>query len=172
MLTSRPGAVSASLRKHVRTELSLKGFSEEGIELYLRKRHREPGVADRLLCLLRATSALHGLCHLPVFSWMVSKCHEELLLQGRGSPKTTTDMYLLILQHFLLHASPLPLATHGLGPSLIQGRLPTLLHLGRLALWGLLMPVPRALGQPSVLNDPRGAPRCPGAQPPGGLVLG
>ncbi|XP_061243146.1 nucleotide-binding oligomerization domain-containing protein 2 isoform X6 [Bos javanicus] len=137
VLTSRPSAVSASLRKHVRTELSLKGFSEEGIELYLRKRHREPGVADRLLCLLRATSALHGLCHLPVFSWMVSKCHEELLLQGRGSPKTTTDMYLLILRHFLLHASPLPLATHGLGPSLIQGRLPTLLHLGRLALWGL-----------------------------------
>ncbi|XP_055268776.1 nucleotide-binding oligomerization domain-containing protein 2 isoform X2 [Moschus berezovskii] len=137
VLTSRPGAVSASLRKHVRTELSLKGFSEEGIELYLRKRHREPGVADRLLCLLRATSALHGLCHLPVFSWMVSKCHEELLLQGRGSPKTTTDMYLLILRHFLLHASPPPLATHGPGPSLIQGRLPTLLHLGRLALCGL-----------------------------------
>ncbi|XP_043754359.1 nucleotide-binding oligomerization domain-containing protein 2 isoform X1 [Cervus elaphus] len=137
VLTSRPGAVSASLRKHVRIELSLKGFSEEGIELYLRKRHREPGVADRLLCLLRATSALHGLCHLPVFSWMVSKCHEELLLQGQGSPKTTTDMYLLILGHFLLHASPQPLATHGLGSSLIQGRLPTLLHLGRLALWGL-----------------------------------
>ncbi|XP_060253923.1 nucleotide-binding oligomerization domain-containing protein 2 isoform X5 [Ovis aries] len=137
VLTSRPGAVSASLRKHVRTELSLKGFSEEGIELYLRKRHREPGVADRLLCLLRATSALHGLCHLPVFSWMVSKCHEELLLQGRGTPKTTTDMYLLILRHFLLHASPPPLATHGPGPSLIQGRLPTLLHLGHLALWGL-----------------------------------
>ncbi|KAI4571853.1 hypothetical protein MJG53_013959 [Ovis ammon polii x Ovis aries] len=137
VLTSRPGAVSASLRKHVRMELSLKGFSEEGIELYLRKRHREPGVADRLLCLLRATSALHGLCHLPVFSWMVSKCHEELLLQGRGTPKTTTDMYLLILGHFLLHASPPPLATHGPGPSLIQGRLPTLLHLGHLALWGL-----------------------------------
>ncbi|KAL1287942.1 NOD2 [Ovibos moschatus] len=137
VLTSRPGAVSASLRKHVRMELSLKGFSEEGIELYLRKRHREPGVADRLLCLLRATSALHGLCHLPVFSWMVSKCHEELLLQGRGTPKTTTDMYLLILRHFLLHASPPPLATHGPGPSLIQGRLPTLLHLGHLALWGL-----------------------------------
>ena len=49
VLTSRPGAVSASLRKHVRIELSLKGFSEEGIELYLRTRDREPGVADRLL---------------------------------------------------------------------------------------------------------------------------
>uniref|UniRef100_A0A8D0MW59 Nucleotide binding oligomerization domain containing 2 n=1 Tax=Sus scrofa TaxID=9823 RepID=A0A8D0MW59_PIG len=137
VLTSRPDAVSASLRKHVRSELSLKGFSEEGIELYLRKCHREPGVADRLICLLRATSALHGLCHLPVFSWMVSKCHQELLLQGRGSPKTTTDMYLLILQHFLLRASPLDSAAQHLGPDLLRGSLPTLLHLGRLALWGL-----------------------------------
>ncbi|XP_058383772.1 nucleotide-binding oligomerization domain-containing protein 2 isoform X2 [Diceros bicornis minor] len=137
VLTSRPDAVSAFLRKYVRTELSLKGFSEEGIELYLRKCHREPGVADRLICLLKATSALHGLCHLPVVSWMVSKCHQELLLQGGGSPKTTTDMYLLILQHFLLHASPADSAPHDPGPGLLRGRLPTILHLGQLALWGL-----------------------------------
>ncbi|XP_014448092.2 nucleotide-binding oligomerization domain-containing protein 2-like, partial [Tupaia chinensis] len=137
VLTSRPDAVSASLRKYVRTEFNLKGFSEEGIELYLRKCHREPGVADRLIHLLQTTSALHGLCHLPVFSWMVSKCHQELLLLEGGSPKTTTDMYLLILQHFLLHASPPHSASQGLGPSLLQGRLSTLLHLGQLALWGL-----------------------------------
>lgn len=137
VLTSRPDAVSASLRRYVRVELSLRGFSEDGIELYLRKRHREPGVADRLLGLLKATSALHGLCRLPVFSWMVSKCHQELLLQGEGSPKTTTGMYLLILQHFLLHATPADSAPHDLGPGLLRSRLPTLLHLGRLALWGL-----------------------------------
>ncbi|XP_074171005.1 nucleotide-binding oligomerization domain-containing protein 2 isoform X6 [Rhinolophus sinicus] len=139
VLTSRPDAVSACLRKYVRIELTLKGFSEDGIELYLRKRHRDPGVADRLISLLKATSALHGLCHLPVFSWMVSKCHQELLLQGGGSPTTTTDMYLLILQHFLLHTSPPDSAPHHLGAGLLRGRLPTLLHLGRLALWGLGM---------------------------------
>nr|XP_008273266.1 nucleotide-binding oligomerization domain-containing protein 2 isoform X2 [Oryctolagus cuniculus]XP_051689869.1 nucleotide-binding oligomerization domain-containing protein 2 isoform X2 [Oryctolagus cuniculus] len=139
VLTSRPDAVSAFLRKYVRTEFNLKGFSEEGIELYLRKCHREPGVADRLIHLLQTTSALHGLCHLPVFSWMVSKCHQELLLQDGGSPKTTTDMYLLILQHFLRHASLPDSASQGLGPSLLQGRLPTLLRLGQLALWGLGM---------------------------------
>ena len=139
VLTSRPDAVSAFLRKYVRMELHLKGFSEDGIELYLRKRQREPGVADRLIRLLKETSTLHGLCHLPVFAWMVSKCHQELLLQGGGPPKTTTDMYLLFLQHFLLHASPPDSARHTLGPGLLRGRLPTLLHLGRLALWGLGM---------------------------------
>ncbi|KAL6073987.1 hypothetical protein STEG23_036091, partial [Scotinomys teguina] len=137
VLTSRPDAVSALLRKFVRTEYHLKGFSEEGIELYLRKHHREPGVADRLIHLLQATSALHGLCHLPVFSWMVSRCHQELLLQNGGFPTTGTDMYLLILQHFLLHASPPDSYPVGLGPGLLQSRLSTLLHLGHLALRGL-----------------------------------
>ncbi|XP_058562336.1 nucleotide-binding oligomerization domain-containing protein 2 isoform X1 [Neofelis nebulosa] len=139
VLTSRPDAVSAFLRKYLRVELNLKGFSEEGIELYLRKRHREPGVADRLIRMLRATSALHGLCHLPVITWMVSKCHQELLLQGGGSPRTTTDMYLLIVQHFLLRASPPDAAPRRPGSGLLRGRLPALLHLGWLALWGLGM---------------------------------
>ncbi|XP_040591242.1 nucleotide-binding oligomerization domain-containing protein 2 isoform X1 [Mesocricetus auratus] len=137
LLTSRPDAVSALLRKFVRTEYHLKGFSEEGIEQYLRKHHREAGVADRLIRLLRATSALHGLCHLPVFSWMVSRCHQELLLQSGGFPTTSTDMYLLILQHFLLHASPPDSFPLSLGPRLLQSRLSTLLHLGHLALRGL-----------------------------------
>ncbi|KAM5133415.1 nucleotide-binding oligomerization domain-containing protein 2 isoform 1-T2 [Callospermophilus lateralis] len=139
VLTSRPDAVSALLRKYVCTECHLRGFSKEAIELYLRRCHPEPGMADRLLHLLQATSALYGLCHLPVFSWMVSRCHQELLLQDGGSPKTTTDMYLLILQHFLLRASPPDVASHIRGPSLLRGRLSTLLHLGRLALWGLGM---------------------------------
>ncbi|XP_004450484.2 nucleotide-binding oligomerization domain-containing protein 2 isoform X2 [Dasypus novemcinctus] len=137
VLTSRPDAVSALLRRYVRAELSLEGFSEEGIEMYMRKHHREPGVADCLLRLLRATSALRGLCRLPVFSWMVSKCHRELLQPGGGSPKTTTDMYLLILQHFLLHSSSPDQAAHGPGPGFLRGRLPSLLHLGCLALRGL-----------------------------------
>uniref|UniRef100_G3TCQ2 Nucleotide-binding oligomerization domain-containing protein 2 n=2 Tax=Loxodonta africana TaxID=9785 RepID=G3TCQ2_LOXAF len=137
VLTSRPDAVTAFLRKYVCRELHLRGFSEEGIELYMRRHHREPGVADRLICLLKATSALHGLCYLPVFSWIVSRCHQELLLQGGGSLKTTTDMYLLILQHFLLHTSPPDTDPRGPGPSLLRGRLPTLLRLGHLALWGL-----------------------------------
>uniref|UniRef100_A0A452THV3 Nucleotide-binding oligomerization domain-containing protein 2 n=1 Tax=Ursus maritimus TaxID=29073 RepID=A0A452THV3_URSMA len=137
VLTSRPAAVSALLRKCLRLELCLKGFSEEGIELYLRKCHREPGVADRLVRLLKATSALHGLCHLPVVSWMVSRCHRELLWCGGGSPKTTTDLYLLILQHFLLHASPADSVPCGLGSGLLRGRLPSLLRLGWLAVCGL-----------------------------------
>lgn len=137
VLTSRPAAVSALLRKCLRLELCLKGFSEEGIELYLRKCHREPGVADRLVRLLKATSALHGLCHLPVVSWMVSRCHRELLWRGGGSPKTTTDLYLLILQHFLLHASLAGSVPCGLGSGLLRGRLPSLLRLGWLAVCGL-----------------------------------
>ncbi|XP_020840821.1 nucleotide-binding oligomerization domain-containing protein 2 isoform X1 [Phascolarctos cinereus] len=136
VLTSRPHAVSPFLRKYVRKELSLRGFSQGGIELFMRKHHSDPGVADRIVCLVKATSALHGLCHVPVFSWIVSKCHKELLLHGCSSLKTTTDMYLLILQHFVLHASPEDEGWHP-GTTTLRPRLPTILHLGRLALWGL-----------------------------------
>ncbi|XP_074067443.1 nucleotide-binding oligomerization domain-containing protein 2 isoform X2 [Macrotis lagotis] len=136
VLTSRPHAINPFLRKYVQKELSLKGFSQEGIELFMRKHHSDPEVADRIVHLVQATSALHGLCHVPVFSWIVSKCHKELLLHGCGSLKTTTDMYLLILQHFVQHASPEkgdwdPWITS------LRHRLPTILRLGRLALCGL-----------------------------------
>ncbi|XP_016283938.2 nucleotide-binding oligomerization domain-containing protein 2 isoform X1 [Monodelphis domestica] len=136
VLTSRPHAICPSLRKYVRKELSLMGFSQDGIELFMRKHHSDAGVADRLVQLVKATSALHGLCHVPVFSWIVSRCHKELLLHGSGFLKTTTDMYLLVLRHFISHASPEDVAW-GLGASTLRPRLPTILRLGRLALWGL-----------------------------------
>lgn len=67
---------------------------------------------------------MHGLCHLPVFTRIVSKCHQELLLCDRRSLKTTTDVYLLIPQYFLLYASLPDSAPCGLEPSLLGGRLP------------------------------------------------
>ncbi|XP_051835787.1 nucleotide-binding oligomerization domain-containing protein 2 isoform X2 [Antechinus flavipes] len=136
VLTSRPHAITPFLRKYVRKELGLKGFSQEGIELFMRRHHSEPGLADRIVRLLKATSALHGLCHVPVFSWIVSRCHKELLQRGCGSLKTTTDMYLLILRHFVMHASP-GAAAWGPGIPFLRPWLPTILRLGRLALWGL-----------------------------------
>ncbi|XP_044517352.1 nucleotide-binding oligomerization domain-containing protein 2 [Gracilinanus agilis] len=138
VLTSRPHTICPFLRKYVRKELGLTGFSQEGIELFMRKHHRDSGVADRLVQLVKATSALHGLCQVPVFSWIVSRCHKELLLHGSGFLKTTTDMYLLVLRHFISHASPEDVAW-GLGAATLRPRLPTILRLGRLALWGLGM---------------------------------
>ncbi|XP_074149467.1 nucleotide-binding oligomerization domain-containing protein 2 isoform X2 [Sminthopsis crassicaudata] len=136
VLSSRPHAVSAFLRRYVRKELGLRGFSQEAIELFMRRHHREPGLAERILRLLKATPALLGLCHVPVFSWIVSKCHRELLQRGGDSLKTSTDMYLLILRHFAMHASP-GAAAWGPGLPSLRPWLPAVLRLGRLALWGL-----------------------------------
>ncbi|XP_038610111.1 nucleotide-binding oligomerization domain-containing protein 2 [Tachyglossus aculeatus] len=139
VLSSRPEAVTACLRKYIRKEVGLRGFSQEGIERFMRKHHGDPGVADQIVRLVRATPALRGLCHVPVFSWIVSRCHVELLQRWQGSSggslKTMTDMYFLIVRHLVLR-SPLE-GNRGSAEGVWRGRLPALLRLGELALGGL-----------------------------------
>ncbi|XP_028931876.1 nucleotide-binding oligomerization domain-containing protein 2 isoform X2 [Ornithorhynchus anatinus] len=139
VLSSRPEAVTACLRKYVRKEVGLRGFSQEAVERFMRKHHGDPRVADRIVRLVGATPALRGLCHVPVFSWIVSRCHVELLRLrqggGGGAPKTMTDMYFLIVRHLVLR-SPLE-GDRGPAGGVWRGRLPALLRLGELALGGL-----------------------------------
>ncbi|XP_076732086.1 nucleotide-binding oligomerization domain-containing protein 2 isoform X4 [Maylandia zebra] len=134
VVTSRSEAVSPLLKKHLRKEVVLKGFSPAGIDCFVRKHHRDPTVAAKVLESMQANTALLGLCHSPVLCWIVSQCHKELLGCGEGSPKTITDVYLMILQHFLQHQSPLK-STMGLG--WLQEHLKTVLLLGQLAFEGI-----------------------------------
>ncbi|XP_066569546.1 nucleotide-binding oligomerization domain-containing protein 2 isoform X2 [Amia ocellicauda] len=135
LVTSRPEAVGPVLRKYVRKEVSLRGFSQEGIGHFVRKHHSDPAIAARVLDSLQANTALLGMCHIPVFCWIVSRCYEELLGRGVGSPQTITDVYLMILQHFLQHSCPQQCL---LGPDWLQVHVDTVLHLGQLALCGLV----------------------------------
>ncbi|XP_029464384.1 nucleotide-binding oligomerization domain-containing protein 2 isoform X2 [Rhinatrema bivittatum] len=132
VLTSRPSAITASLRKYVRKEVTVKGFSQEGIEFFMKKHHNDPRLAQQMIDLVKANSSLHGLCHIPVFCWIVSKCHKELILSS-CSPRTITDMYLLILQHFLLHSAH----EKQREDNVLQKMYSTIKHLGKLAFDGL-----------------------------------
>ncbi|XP_039993838.1 nucleotide-binding oligomerization domain-containing protein 2 [Xiphias gladius] len=134
VVTSRPEAVGPLLRKHLRKEVLLKGFSPSGIDCFVRKHHSDPIVAAKVLESLQTNTALHGLCHSPVLCWIVSQCHKELLGCGEGSLRTITDVYVMILQHFLQHQSPLR-STMGLG--WLQKHLQTVLRLGQLAFEGI-----------------------------------
>lgn len=134
VVTSRPEAVGPNLRRYLRKELFLKGFSPGGIECFVKKHHHDPAVAARVLESLLSNTALLGLCHTPVFCWIVSTCYKELLGCGEGSPKTITDIYLMILQHFFQHQSP---QKKTLGVGWVQGHLNTALHLGHLASQGI-----------------------------------
>ncbi|CAG5852372.1 unnamed protein product [Menidia menidia] len=134
VLTSRPEVVGPCLRKHLRKEIFLRGFSPAGIECFVRKHHGDLTEADMVIESLQANGALLGLCHSPVLCWIVSQCHKELLGCGEGSPQTLTDVYLMILQHFFLHQSS-PKTNIGLG--WLQEHLQTVLHLGQLAFEGI-----------------------------------
>uniref|UniRef100_A0A3B4TSS6 Nucleotide-binding oligomerization domain containing 2 n=2 Tax=Seriola dumerili TaxID=41447 RepID=A0A3B4TSS6_SERDU len=134
VVTSRPEAVGPLLKKHLRKEVLLKGFSPSGIDCFVRKHHTDPTVAVKVLESLQTNTALLGLCHSPVLCWIVSQCHKELLGCGEGSLQTITDVYLMILQHFLQHQS-IPKSTMGLG--WLQEHLKTVLRLGKLAIEGI-----------------------------------
>lgn len=134
VVTSRPEAVGPLLKKHLRKEVLLKGFSPSGIDCFVRKHHSDSTVAAKVLESLQTNTALLGLCHSPVLCWIVSQCHTELLGCGEGSPQTITDVYLMILQHFLQHQRPLK---SSMGLNWIQEHLNTILHLGQLAFEGI-----------------------------------
>ncbi|XP_078257764.1 nucleotide-binding oligomerization domain-containing protein 2 [Rhinoraja longicauda] len=134
VVSSRPGAVNAALRKYLQKEVALKGFSPEGIQAFIRKSHGGRSDAERILRFVEANPAVHGLCHLPFFCWIVSKCHEQLMRGGKDLPQTMTDIYLLILDHSLLHC------THDArgGDGVLPSHASTILHLSKLAMDGLV----------------------------------
>ncbi|XP_041446062.1 nucleotide-binding oligomerization domain-containing protein 2 isoform X2 [Xenopus laevis] len=133
VVTSRPDAVTVVLRRHVKKELILKGFSEEGMEMFMNKHHSDAEISKKIISLVKANSSIHGLCHIPVFCWIVSKCHKELIIKGCSSPHTMTDMYILTLQHFLLHAAPA--SKHS--ENILKKTASSINRLGKLAFWGL-----------------------------------
>ncbi|XP_008335431.1 nucleotide-binding oligomerization domain-containing protein 2 isoform X1 [Cynoglossus semilaevis] len=134
VVTSRPEAVGPVLRKHLRKEVFLKGFSPSGIDCFVRKHHSDPTVAAKVLGSLQTNTALLGLCHSPVLCWIVSQCHRELLGCEEGSLQTITDVYMMILQHFLQHQRP---EKTSVGLGWLQENKETVLHLGQLAFDGI-----------------------------------
>ncbi|XP_010894874.4 nucleotide-binding oligomerization domain-containing protein 2 isoform X2 [Esox lucius] len=136
VVTSRPDVVGPALRRYLRKEVLLKGFSPNGIKCFVRKHHCDPNVANRVLDSLQNNTALKGLCHIPVFCWIVSKCYKELLGCGdrEGCPQTITDVYLMMLQHFFqCRDSP----RKSLGIGWLHEYKDTALHLGQLAMEGI-----------------------------------
>lgn len=129
VITSRPSSVSPVLKKNLRKEVLLKGFSPSGIDCFVKKHHTDPTVAAKVLQSLHTNSTLLGLCHSPVLCWIVSRCHKELLGCGEGSPQTITDVYLMIVEHFFQQNSPQKFTgkmgwlQEGLGPVLRIGQL-------------------------------------------------
>ncbi|KAM4723021.1 nucleotide-binding oligomerization domain-containing protein 2 [Rhinophrynus dorsalis] len=133
LVTSRPDAITQVLQKYIQKEINLKGFSEEGIEIFMKKHHSDPNISREIISMVKANSSLRSLCSNPVFCWIVSKCHKELILNGCSSPQTMTDMYILTLQHFLLHAA----SGKKFAENVLEKRICSVTHLGKLALHGL-----------------------------------
>uniref|UniRef100_A0AAU7YF16 NOD2 n=1 Tax=Tachysurus fulvidraco TaxID=1234273 RepID=A0AAU7YF16_TACFU len=135
VVTSRPHAVSPSMKQYLCKEVLAKGFSPVGIDHFVRKHHNDANIATRVVEALKANTALLGLCHIPVFCWIISKCYKELLGCGEGIPQTVTDVYLMVLKHFIQKRVPEQYST--LGKGWLQEHQEMVRRLGQLALEGL-----------------------------------
>ncbi|XP_062922959.1 nucleotide-binding oligomerization domain-containing protein 2 isoform X1 [Mobula hypostoma] len=134
VMTSRPSAVTAMLRKYLRKEITLKGFSHKEIEEFIKKYHGNSSNAEHILYFVEANSVLHGLCHVPFFCWIVSNCHRQLMQNAGDFTQTMTDIYLLILDHILLHFAH---NSHGVN-EILPSQIMTIFHLSKLAMDGLI----------------------------------
>lgn len=134
LVTSRTEAVPSTLGQYLCKEVLLKGFSPDGIDSFVRKHHSDPRVALRVLESLRSNTALLGLCHIPVFCWIVSKCYKELLGFGKSGLQTITDVYLMVLQHFFNRRNCKGKWSE---KGWVLEHFNTIMHLGKLALHGL-----------------------------------
>ncbi|KAI7814696.1 nucleotide-binding oligomerization domain-containing protein 2 [Triplophysa rosa] len=135
VVASRPQAVGPSLKHYLRKEVHLKGFSPGGIVCFVKKQYSDPGMAGRVIESLQGNTALLSLCHIPVFCWIVTKCHQELLGGEDGIPQTVADVYLLVSQHFFQRKSSQPQGA--LRKGWLEQHLDTVLKLGQLAMEGL-----------------------------------
>ncbi|XP_065145624.1 nucleotide-binding oligomerization domain-containing protein 2 [Paramisgurnus dabryanus] len=135
VVASRPQAVGPSLKRYLKKEVHLKGFSPVGIDCFVKKQYSDPAMAKRVIESLQGNTALLSLCHIPVFCWIVTKCHQELLGAEGAIPQTITDVYLLVLQHFFQRKSSQPQGA--LRKDWLEEHLDTVVKLGQLALEGL-----------------------------------
>ncbi|KAM9302009.1 nucleotide-binding oligomerization domain-containing protein 2 [Gastrophryne carolinensis] len=133
VVTSRPDVINVALRKYIKKEINLRGFSEKSIEAFILKHHKTPDTSKDLMSLVKTSSSLNGLCHIPVFCWIISKCHKELINCGDKTLQTITSIYLLTLKHFLRHG----LSNAKQTPNILSENINTIKHLGKLAFSGL-----------------------------------
>ncbi|XP_068117675.1 nucleotide-binding oligomerization domain-containing protein 2 [Hyperolius riggenbachi] len=134
VVTSRPDAVNAALKSYIKKEINLRGFSEKGIETFMEKHHSSnPNISRDIISLVKTSPSLNGLCHIPVFCWIVSKCHRELINCGYRAQQTMTGMYMLTLKHFLLRAT----SNLRQARNILSERTDSIKRLGKMAISGL-----------------------------------
>uniref|UniRef100_A0A8C6SXT2 NACHT domain-containing protein n=1 Tax=Neogobius melanostomus TaxID=47308 RepID=A0A8C6SXT2_9GOBI len=99
-ITTRPAAANQIPAECVSMVTEVRGFSDSQKEEYFRKRFRDEQQATAMISHIKKSQSLFIMCHLPVFSWMLTTVlHHVMETEVKEQlPQTMTEMYI----HFLV----------------------------------------------------------------------
>lgn len=105
-ITTTPEAACQIPQEYIHMATELRGFHDQHIEEYFRKKFRDKKLAGRIITSIKASRRLKTLCQIPVFCWItatVLECdanNDEPVL-----PITVTEMYIrfTLVQSKLAH---------------------------------------------------------------------
>uniref|UniRef100_A0A8C6SWU3 Uncharacterized protein n=1 Tax=Neogobius melanostomus TaxID=47308 RepID=A0A8C6SWU3_9GOBI len=99
-ITTRPAASNQIPAECVSMVTEVRGFTDSQKEEYFMKRFRDEQQATAMISHIKKSRSLFIMCHLPVFSWMLTTVlHHVMETEVKEQlPQTMTEMYI----HFLV----------------------------------------------------------------------
>lgn len=98
-ITTRPAAGAQIPPECVDRVTEIRGFTDQQKEEYFRLRFKDEQQANRIISHVKASQSLYGMCHIPIFCWIISTVFEDALKTKDkfDFPRTLTEMHLLFL---------------------------------------------------------------------------
>lgn len=125
-ITTTPEAACQIPQEYIHTVTELRGFHDQHIEEYFRRKFRDKKLAARTIKNINASRRLKTLCQIPVFCWITATLLErDANTDEQELPITMTEMYV----RFTLYQSKL----RGWGEAVKTQLWNDLLSLGKLA---------------------------------------
>ncbi|XP_075888449.1 NACHT, LRR and PYD domains-containing protein 3-like isoform X1 [Nelusetta ayraudi] len=94
-ITTTPEAACQIPQEYIHKVTELRGFDDQHMDEYFRRRFKDKKLAGRILTSIKASRRLKTLCQIPVLCWITAALLErDAETDEQVLPKTVTEMYI------------------------------------------------------------------------------